>query len=518
MTEDFTRMSGHAAVLRRRWWIVVLATLIGGLLGAATASLTTAAYSAESVVLVPSPQDPTDETVVDTQVEVVTSDAVAQAVAADLGDGADTRDLLDSLTVEVVPDTTAISITATQSDPDTAARTANAFATGYVRFSDDAVAERRQEVVAQLEQQLEEVAGRLVALRQQLPDLEGVEQIETRAAIARQQQRQARLVDQLAETQDPTTAPRSAEVLQQAVAPAGDGSGLLRAAFFGMVLGLLIGLGIAYARHHADDRINDEDELVALVGRTPILGRIPRTSTGRRGGGVLTDPGSKTAEAYRGLAVNLRLRVEHPRAVSDSPATGSRAAWTEGAGVMALIVSASPGEGKSSVAGDLALTTAGMGLQVTLVDADLRNPQLADRFGAELRPGLTDALHLASPSAPEPVDVGVENLRLLPAGAMDADPATLLSRANTTTVWDTLRAESDLVVVDTAPVLYAAETLELATTADRVVLVVERGRTTRRDVRTVVERMRLVGATPAGIVLTKVPAKDVVGGYYPRQA
>lgn len=100
---------------------------------------------------------------------------------------------------------------------------------------------------------------------------------------------------------------------------------------------------------------------------------------------------------------------------------------------------------------------------------------------------------------------------------MHADPATLLSRANPTDVWDRLRAENDLVVVDTAPVLYAAETLELATVADRIVLVVERGRTRRRDVRTVVERMNLVGARPTGTVLTKVPAKDVVGGYYPHQ-
>ena len=322
MTEDFTRVSGHAAVLRRRGWIVVLAALVGALLGAAAAPLTTTAYSAESVVLVPTPADPTDDTVVDTQVEVVTSDAVAQDVVDDLGGTADARDLLDSLTVEVVTDTTAISITSTQGDPDAAAETANAFATAYVTFSDDAVAERRREVVAELEEQLEEVAGRLVALRQELTGLEGVEQVETRAAIARQQQRQTRLVELLAETQDPTTAPRSAEVLQEAVAPSGDGAGRLRTAFFGLVLGLLVGLGIAYARHHADDRIHDEDDLMAVVGRTPVLGRIPRASTGPRGGGVLGDPGSKTAEAFRGLAVNLRLRVEHPRTPGAARGTG----------------------------------------------------------------------------------------------------------------------------------------------------------------------------------------------------
>ncbi len=168
---------------------------------------------------------------------------------------------------------------------------------------------------------------------------------------------------------------------------------------------------------------------------------------------------------------------------------------------MALIVSGSPGEGKSSVAGDLAVTAAGMGLRVTLVDADLRNPQLASRFGAPPHPGLTDALQ-GSGTAAQPAEVGFDNLRLLPAGVMHADPAILLSRANPTDLWDKLRAENDLVVVDTAPVLYAAETLELATVADRVVLVVE--------------RMGLVGVRPAGAVLTKVPAKDVVGGYYPR--
>ena len=135
MTEDFTRVSGHAAVLRRRGWIVVLAALAGALLGAAAAPLATTSYSAESVVLVPTPADSTDDTVVDTQAEVVTSDAVARAVADDLGGDADPRGLLDSLSVEVVTDTTAISITSTQGDPDTAADVANAFATGYVTFS-----------------------------------------------------------------------------------------------------------------------------------------------------------------------------------------------------------------------------------------------------------------------------------------------------------------------------------------------------------------------------------------------
>ena len=508
MTEDFTELSGHAAVLRRRGWIIVVAALLGAVLGALASPLASPAYTAESVVLLPAPPDGTDTAVVDTQVEVITSDRVVQAVQDELGGSASASDLVKSLTVEVVTDTTAISITAARPTPDEAAQVANVFADSYVQVVEADQLQRQESVIASLEQQLEETSGRLVALRRQLPDLDGVDLAEVKAALARQQQRQSRLVDLLAETQDPTTAQPPPSVLQEAVAPPSNGlAGRLRTAFFGLVLGLLVGLAIAYARHHADDRILDQGELVSLVGRTPILGRIPRASKSRRGGGVLGDPGSKTAEAYRALAVNLRLRVEHPEAT-----TGA------GTGVMALIVSGSPGEGKSSVAGDLALTAAGMGLRVALVDADLRNPQLATRFNVAAQPGLTDVLQQGPAGTAHPVEVGTDNLRLLPAGVLHADPATLLSRANRTNVWDQLRAENDLVVVDTAPMLYAAETLELATVADRVVLIVERGRTTRRDVRAVVERMDLVGARPAGAVLTKVPAKDVVGGYYPQPA
>lgn len=515
MNEDFTQVSGHAAVLRRRGWIIVLAALLGGVLGALAAPLLASSYSAESVVLVPVARDSADPTLVDTQVEVVTSDDVVRRAVAELGDGTEADELRDSLTVAVVPDTTAISITAARATSADAIAVADAFATAYVTFSRESVTEDRASTVEELERQLDEASGRLVSLQRDVDGLTGLDLAEARAAITRQQQRQARVIDRLAEAQDPTTVPRSADVLQEAVA-SGGGDGRLRAGLFGAVLGFLVGLVIAYARHASDDRIRDEDELVRLVGSTPILGRIPRTSTGSRGGGVVGDPGSKTAEAYRGLAVNLRLRVEHPRSAGGT-GTGTGTAPVAGAGVMALIISASPGEGKSSVAGDLALTAAGMGLRVVLVDADLRNPQLAGRFGTPAGPGLTDLLLQDTVSTPRPVEVGIDNLRLLPAGVMHADPATLLSRANATTVWDALRAENDLVVVDTAPVLYAAETLELATEADRVVMVVERSRTTRRDVRTVVERMQLVGATPSGAVLTKVPARDVVGGYYPRQ-
>lgn len=515
MTEDFTQVSGHAAVLRRRGWIIVLTALLGAIIGALAVPLASSTYSAESVVLIPVPED-ADTAVVDTQVEVITSDRVVQDVVEELGNEADPGDLLDSLTVEVVPDTTAISITSSQENPEAAAQVANAFASSYVGVFEEAQFQKRRGDAAALQQRLDAATDRLVRLREQLPTLTGLEQIEVETAIDRQQQRQTRLVQLLAEVRDPTTAMQTASVLQQAVAPTEDTGGWVRGALFGLVLGLLVGAAIAYGRHYTDDRIHDGNELAALVGSVPLLGRIPRATKGRRGGGVLSDPSSKTAEAYRGLAVNLRLKSEHPRAATGATTGGDHAAV--GAGIMALIVSASPGEGKSSVAEDLARTAAGMGLRVMLVDADLRNPQLATRFEAPSQPGLTDALQPGSAAAPHPVEVGVDNLRLLPAGDMHADPATLLSKVNPTEVWDTLRVDNDLVVVDTAPVLYAAETLELATVADRVVLVVERGRTTRRDVRTVLERMDLVGARPTGVVLTKVPAKDVVGGYYPRQS
>ncbi len=517
MTEDFTQMSSHTAVLRRRGWIIVVAMLLGAVLGGLTAPLATSSYSADAVVLVPTRENSSDPALVETQAQVVISDRVVQEVVGELGGGADAGDLLDSTTVEVVPDTTALSITSAQGAPDEAARVANAFADSYVRVYAESQEEQRLAAAEALQNELNATSGRLVDLQQDLPGLTGGDLVEAEAAVDRQRQRQTRLVAQLATVQDPTSSLRTASVLQDAVAPAGGGAGRLRTAFFGLVLGFLIGLGIAYARHYSDDRIRDEDGLAALVGRIPVLGRIPKTGKGRGGGGVLGDPGSKTAEAYRALAVNLRLRVEHPRATASAAPEGApdAAADAQGTGVMALIISASPGEGKSTVAGDLALTAARMGLRVALVDADLRNPQLATRFGAPAAPGLTDALG-GSGQMPRPVEVGVDNLRLLPAGVMHADPATLLSRANVTDVWDTLRAENDLVVVDTAPVLYAAETAELATVADRVVMVVERGRTTQRDLRNVVERLGLVDARPTGVVLTKVPARDVVGGYYPR--
>lgn len=523
MNEDFTELSSHAAVLRRRGWIIVLVALLGAVAGALVAPLAPSTSTAESRVLVPLPPTSSDTAVVDTQVEVVTSDRVIQAALttlAGLGETTDASSLLDSLTVAVVPDTAAISITATRPTPQQAARAANVVADSYVQVYAQDLLDRRNSVVDSLGQQLDEASAKLVALNEQRAGLSGVDLLETKAALARQQQRQARLVDRLAEAQDPTTAASPASILTEAVAPSSDTASvaaLLRPALFGLVLGLVLGLLLAYARHSADDRIVEEDELVALAGRTPILGRIPRVSKGRRGGGALADPSSKTAEAFRGLAVNLRLRVEHPSSASSGSTAGVTNASSHaaaGAGVMALIVSGSPGEGKSSVAGDLAVTAAGMGLRVTLVDADLRKPRLASRFDAAPEPGLTDALQRPV-TMPQPVEVGIDNLRLLPAGAMHADPATLLSAANQTDLWERLREENDLVVVDSAPALYAAETLELATLADRVVLVVERGRTKRRDLRTVLERMELVGVRPAGTVFTKVPPKQVVGGYYP---
>ena len=514
MNEDFTRVSGHVAVLRRRGWIIALLAVLGALGGATLAPLSAPDYSAETVVLVPQPADVTDTSAVETQVEVVSSDPVVSAVIEDLGLDDSPADVLASLSVEVVSGTTALSITATRASTSEAADLANSFAANYADVYAETRQQRNEETVATLEEQLDVATSRLIALREALPAATGAEKTETQLGINRQQQRETRLVGLLADAQDPTLADQPVSVLQEAVAPREEAATSLRGGILGLVLGMLLGAAIAYALHHRDDRIRDEAQLVAVAGRLPLLGRIPISSrSDRRAKGGVGDPGGKLSEAYRGLAVNLRLRVSGETPVGQPTQPGSFG--TGEPAPVVVITSAAPREGKSSVARNVAITLAGTGLRVVLVDADLRQPTLASRFSVDPGThGLADALADPSSTAVDPVKVGIDNLRLLTAGPPNADPATLLGSAHATQVWRRVREQADLVLVDTAPVLYAAETLDLASGADRVVVVVEQGRSTAADLAATLERLDLVGVRPSGIVLNKVAPKDVVGGYY----
>jgi capsular exopolysaccharide synthesis family protein len=154
-------------------------------------------------------------------------------------------------------------------------------------------------------------------------------------------------------------------------------------------------------------------------------------------------------------------------------------------------------------------------MRVVLIDADLRRARVAERFGlAGDVPGLSDLLASDDDVPSSLVDVGVENLLLLPAGTIPPNPTELLASPRMRMVLQEIAGNADLVVVDTPPALLVADTLELVSAVDLCLVVARRGSSHRRAIASVVDRLRQVGADSIGGVVNYIDSEDGTKGAY----
>jgi len=193
-------------------------------------------------------------------------------------------------------------------------------------------------------------------------------------------------------------------------------------------------------------------------------------------------PTGPAAEAYRTVAVNLRYGGEEPR-----PKT-------------IVFSGAGKREDTSTAIANVAVAAAQSNVQVILIDADLRHPALHQIFGASNEQGLTS---LAAGLSGEMLvhETEIEGLKLVTTGPPTPNPSEVLSSATVGRLLERLRADADLVLVDAAPVLSAADTSILAATLDGVILVVDGKRTRRQDARRAKEQLERVNARILGVLL-----------------
>ena len=211
---------------------------------------------------------------------------------------------------------------------------------------------------------------------------------------------------------------------------------------------------------------------------------------------TLTNPRSPATEAYRTLRTNLTF------AALDKP-------------IETLVVtSAAPGEGKSTVLANLAVTMAQGGRRTILVDADLRRPGLHEIFGIVNDRGLTTMIvEEAVLDDPPLIDVGVDNLWLMPSGPMPPNPADILGSRKMEEVIAALRARADVVLFGAPPIIAVTDAAVLGTKVDGVLLVVCAGRTRREHAQRARELLERVHVRIVGAVLNDAPRDVTLGGY-----
>jgi capsular exopolysaccharide synthesis family protein len=177
-----------------------------------------------------------------------------------------------------------------------------------------------------------------------------------------------------------------------------------------------------------------------------------------------------------------------------------------------LVTSTGPGEGKTMVACNLAITLAQSGQRVLLIDADMRKPKVQDAFGVKQEPGLSNLL-VGDAKASECVRKSRSGgLWLLPAGKCPPNPAELLGSQRFKEFLNSLKEHFDCVVIDSPPVMAVIDSAVIAHRATGVVFVVGAEMTSRYAAKAALDQLENAHAKFVGAVLNRVEIEK--NGYY----
>ncbi len=270
----------------------------------------------------------------------------------------------------------------------------------------------------------------------------------------------------------------------------------------GLLVGLMVGIGLAFFQEYLDDTVKDAEEAKRLLG-FPHLATIPhinRKADEQRSGAEAIichiEPRSSVAEAFRSLRTGI-----HFSAINRDKR-------------VIVFTSSFPGEGKSTVSANLAITFAQTGARVLLIDCDMRRSSLHTKLRVGKVPGLTEVL-AGDTSFTDAVHITeVPNLHLLTAGTTPPNPSELLGSVAMRNLLDRARKEYDQIIIDAPPVLAVTDAPVLTTLADIVLVVMEAARVPAKAAARMRELLGTVQAPVSGLVINDKSSRGISYGYY----
>ena len=264
----------------------------------------------------------------------------------------------------------------------------------------------------------------------------------------------------------------------------------------GGLAGFILALSFVMLREVTDDTVKSREEVEKLLG-TKVVGYIIEIEDEGDGQGVYvgSNPRSPVAEAFRALRTNLEFSSKEKPIKS------------------IIVTSGGSGDGKTTIASNLAVILSQSGKKVILVDADLRRPRIHQYTGISNETGLSD---LISADEKYKVDECVQKLEntpglsILPSGGLPANPTDLLGSEKMATLLRTLSDSYDYVVIDCPPMLVADPQVLLGL-ADGVLMVLVPGQTRPEVVRAVAEQVRHSGVRLLGVVFNRLKQNNRAG-------
>jgi capsular exopolysaccharide synthesis family protein len=268
----------------------------------------------------------------------------------------------------------------------------------------------------------------------------------------------------------------------------------------GGLVGLLLGVLLLWFLDRLDDRMNSFTELQDSFDED-VVGQVPREKGGRSGKQLpLVEPDDSRhalVEAFRNLRSSLLYMAE----AGERPRT-------------LLVTSSVPNDGKSFIAANLAITMAGAGSRVLLVDADLRKGALHHRFEVASEPGLSEVLARGLNWETAVQTTRFSKLFLLPRGAFTPNSSELFLHEATRNFLKEAAARYDYVLLDTVPVMAADDVTSLAPQVDGVLFVIRAIFTSARVARAALDLLYQRQVRVLGLIFNAVPPRSIDYYYY----
>ena len=482
-------LGDYVAVLRRRKSSV--ASLAGLVVASALlfSSLQTPLYGSEVRVLVkPATILPTIGLGVapnlETEKELATSIPVAELAAEQLGGAAHPGQLLQGLSASAAAEAEVLLLNYIHRDPVEAQRRAQAFADAYLQFRREQAVDDLLSGTASLQTRMEQLQADLRGVNEGIAKAASQEEELTLASRADTLESQIALLQERIFQAAPPENLRVGQILEPAALPSSPISpNFVTNVGMALVIGLGLGVGVAFLRDRLDDSLRGRRDLEAGIG-APVLAVIPHASSWRKKRlehlVSREQPTSAAAEAYRTLRTALLFSASQRRVKT------------------VLVTSPHPGEGKTTTVANLAVSLAQAGKLVVAVSADLRKPRLHRFFAADNRVGLTDVLAEGVPVWEALSNPGGGSLMLLTSGPIPGNPSELLGSDRMRQTLNELGDGVDFVILDSAPLLGVADALTMAPLVDAVLLVADAQRTSRGVVRQARQHLDQVEAEVAG--------------------
>jgi polysaccharide biosynthesis transport protein len=471
------------AVLRRRVAIIVLVTILSAGAAAGFAYLKGDTYEStakllfresigpEQVALGLNPGAPNATNIANSNVDLVGSRRVAVATSEQLRAGGwnlSPDDVQKKVVVTNKKDNDVVEMVASASTPGDAGLLASTYAKTAQRQAED--------------DQKALTDGALASIDQQLAQLTPAERLGGDGARLRSFQQKLRT---LAEG-----GIGRATIIQPGYVPTSKAGKPIETIVLGALFGVILGAGLALLREQADRRLHHAEEVSAAFD-APVLTTVPRNRKLKRNVPFAELP-PEVSEAFRMLQMNLRFGQERPvRRV--------------------LVTSSRSQEGKTTIAWNLACAAASAGLSVAFVEADLRRPTVAGRYGLHPGPGLSEAFqgkvsvaNALQPFMPLPETVGLNGhqrpVHVLTAGQPPPDPWRLMQSPVMARVLEVVERDHDLVIIDTPPIAHVADAISLLRQVDGVIVVASVNSTEGPEAGRLRENLQTLGAKVLGVV------------------